>query len=53
MDVILAIRCNGDDGDEWGRLILFSAVTEEGITETDLGQTLLNGNNIAMVSSKH
>jgi hypothetical protein len=29
---------------------MFSEVTPEGITETPLGQTLLNGNNIAMVS---
>lgn len=27
-----------------------SSVTPQGITETPLGQTLLNGNNIAMVS---
>jgi hypothetical protein len=27
-----------------------SSVTPEGITETELGQTLLNGANIAMVS---
>lgn len=32
------------------RLIFCSSVTEQGITETELGQTLLNGNNIAMVS---
>jgi hypothetical protein len=25
-------------------------VTAEGITETEMGQTLLNGNNVAMVS---
>ena len=31
----------------------FSSVTAQGITETDLGQTLLNGNNIAMVSPRH
>jgi hypothetical protein len=30
---------------------LYSEVTPQGITETPLGQTLLNGNNIAMVSS--
>lgn len=29
-----------------------SEVTPEGITETELGQTLLNGNNIAMVSRR-
>jgi hypothetical protein len=38
------------DEDEEASLTRRSEVTPEGITETELGQTLLNGNNIAMVS---
>ena len=32
-----------------GGSLTISEVTANGITETEMGQTLLNGNNIAMV----
>lgn len=44
------LRICADQGDGW--LLFFgdnSEVTASGTTETDLGDTLLNGNNIAMV----
>lgn len=38
-------------GNPWALLTVYSEVTPQGIKVTELGQTLLNGNNIAMVRS--
>lgn len=52
-------RCQGivgsprDDSDRMALADHESEVTAAGITETEMGQTLLNGNNIAMVRTNY